>query len=315
MRVVRLINWSLLNTVTLSLVLGSGLPALAQTSSRSANVEDVKLETKDGVKLAATFFPSSLGKEAVPIVMLHDDQESRAVFNALARELQNPEGQELQSHAVLTVDLRGHGESTTQVGRNGRTRKLEASRLKSTDYQNMVRFDMEAVRRFLRKKNDAEQLNLNKLCLLGSGMGANVAAAYAAYDWSVPPLARTKQGQDVKALILASPKRNFGGLAIMKALKHPAIRQRISFLIVYGTQDSAAAKDTKNIYKLLSKYHKMPPPDQRREKQDLFIFPMPTSLKGTRLLTDPNFSMLPKLDIFLYNRLSQQDFEWTKRIP
>jgi len=289
--------------------------ASAQTSSRAADVEEVKFKTKDGVRLAATFFPSKLGQEAVPIVMLHDDQESRAVFNALARELQNPEGQELQSHAVLTVDLRGHGESTTQVGRNGRTRQLEADRLKSADYQNMVLYDMEAVRKFLRKKNDAGQLNLNKLCLLGSGMGANVATAYAAYDWSVPPLARTKQGQDVKALILASPKRNFGGLSIMKALKHPAVRQRISVMLVYGAQDSAAAKDTKSIHKLLAKYHKMPPRDQRREKQDLFIFSMPTSLKGTRLLTDPNFSMLPKLDIFLDARLSQQDFEWSKRVP
>ncbi|NOY29607.1 MAG: alpha/beta hydrolase [Planctomycetes bacterium] len=293
----------------------NALPVLAQTSARAAETEEVKLKTKDGVKLAATFFPSKLGQEAVPIVMLHDDQESRAVFNSLARALQNPEGQELQSHAVLTVDLRGHGESTTQVGRNGKIRRLEADRLRSADYQNMVLFDMEAVRKFLRQKNDAGQLNLNKLCLLGSGMGANVATAYAAYDWDIPPLARTKQGQDVKALILASPKRSFGGLSIMRALKQPGVRQRLSVLLVYGAQDSSASKDTKNIHKLLSKYHKMPPRDQRREKQDLFIFSMPTSLKGTRLLTDPNFAMLPKLDIFLDARLSQQDFEWSKRLP
>ncbi len=306
-----------LSGMILSLAFGGAvdaLPALAQNSSGGADVEEVKLKTKDGVRLAATFFPSKLGQEAVPIVMLHDDQESRAVFHSLARELQNPEGQELQSHAVLTVDLRGHGESTTQVGRNGKTRQLEADRLRAADYQNMVLYDMEAVRKFLRKKNDASQLNLNKLCLLGSGMGANVATAYAAYDWSMPPLARTKQGQDVKALILASPKRSFGGLSIMKSLKHPAVRQRLSVLLVYGAQDSSATKDTKSIHKLLSKYHKIPPPDQRRKKQDLFIFSMPTSLKGTRLLTDPNFSMLPKLDIFLDARLSQQDFEWSRRV-
>jgi len=314
MRVIRFLNRRILSRTVLSLayccVVG-GLPAFAQTD----DAENVKLKTKDGVRLGATYFPSSLGQEAVPIVMLHDHMESREVFHSLARELQNPTGQELQSHAVLTVDLRGHGDSKTQFGQNGRTRQLEADRLNSADYRNMVLYDMEAVRHFLRQKNDAGQLNLNKLCLLGSGMGANVATSYAAYDWSVPQLARVKQGQDVKALILASPKRSFGGLSVMKALKHPAVRQRLSVLLVYGAQDAAASKDTKNIHKLLSKYHKMPPPDQRRERQDLFLFSLPTSLKGTRLLTDPNFDMLPKLDVFLDARLSHQDFEWTKRVP
>jgi len=101
----------------------------------------------------------------------------------------------------------------------------------------------------------------------------------------------------------------------MKALKHPALRKQLAVLLVYGAQDSAATKDTKNVHKLLSKYHKMPLPDQRREKQDLFIFSMPTSLKGTRLMTNPDFAMLPKLDAFIDARLSQQDFEWSKRIP
>jgi len=317
MRATSFPNWRFLNRLILCLALVGGLsslPAVAQNSSQSAGAEDFKLTTKDGVKLVVTYFPSNLGKDAVPIVMLHDDMESRAVFNTLARELQNPEGEELQSHAVLTVDLRGHGESTTQEGRNGKTRQLEADRLKPNDYRNMVLYDMEAVRRFLRMKNDAGELNLNKLCLLGAGMGANVATAYAAYDWSVPELARVKQGQDVKALILASPRRSFGGLSIMKALKHKAVRERLSVLLVYGDQDSAATKDTKNVHKLLSNYHKLPPPDQRREKQDLFIISLPTSLKGTRLLTDPDFSMLPKLDAFLDSRLSQQEFEWLKRI-
>ncbi|MCA9232275.1 MAG: alpha/beta fold hydrolase [Planctomycetales bacterium] len=287
---------------------------MAQTEARPGQSEDLKLNTKDGVELGVTYYPSNQGKEAVPVVMLHDYKETRAVFGGLARELQNPVSQGLKSHAVLTVDLRGHGASKTQVGRNGQTRQLEADRLSTSDYRAMVLGDMEAVRQFLRSKNDSGELNLNKLCLIGSGMGANVAASYAEYDWSVPPLANVKQGQDVKALILAAPKRNSGGLSIMNALKHPGVRQYISVLLVYGEEDSAGARDTKNVHKLLSKYHEMPPPDQRREQQDLFLFGLPTSLKGTRLLTDPNFAMLPKLDVFLDARLVRQDFEWIQRI-
>lgn len=312
MRIFLTLKWTLL-TLACGLVL-QGQLATAQSASQPGESEDVRLKTKDGFKLGATYFPSNLGRDAVPIVILHDLNENRAVFNALARELQNPVGQELQSHAVLTVDLRGHGESKTQHGRNGQTRQLESERLKPVDYQNMVLQDMEAVRTFLRRKNDAGELNLNKLCLMGSGLGANVAAAYAGYDWSVAPLANVKQGQDVKALILASPKRSVGGLSIMKAFKNPDVRQSISVLLLYGAQDAAAAKDTKNVHKLLSKYHKTPPLAQRRERQDLFIFALPTSLKGTRLLTNPDFNMLPKFDFFLDARLSQKDFEWIKRI-
>lgn len=285
------------------------------STSLAADSSDVTLTTKDGVKLGATYFPSSMGQEAVQIVMLHDYKESRAVFNTLARELQNPVGEGLESHAVLTVDLRGHGDSTSMVDRGGQTREIDVDRLKAADYQAMVLLDMEAVRSFLVDKNDAGELNLNKLCLLGSGMGANVAISYAAYDWSVPQLPRIKQGQDVKALILASPKWSYPGLPILKALKNRDVRQRISVLLVYGAEDARSAKDAKTIYKNLEKYHPEPPHDQRREKQDLFQFPLPTRLQGTRLLTDPDFGMLPKLDAFIAARLSQQNFEWLRRRP
>ena len=288
--------------------------AHAQSSSEAADAESVTLETKDGFELGATYYASNLGKDAVPIVMLHDFKETRAVFNNLARELQNPESDDLASYAVFTVDLRGHGDSKVQYGQNGQRRELEAQRLKAADYENMVLRDMEAVRRFLRQRNDDGELNLNKLCLIGSGMGANVAASYAAFDWSVPPLANVKQGQDVKALVLASPKRTIGGLSSVRAFKHPDVRQRISVMLLYGAQDPAASRDTKNIHKLLSKYHKPPPPDKRREMQDLFMFSIPTSLKGTRILTDRDFNVLPKLDFFLDARLSQQDFPWIQRI-
>lgn len=306
--------WCSISLVTAAVLVSGGQVLYAQASTNEREVEDVTLTTKDGVELRCTYFESDLGKEAVPIVMLHDYKGSRAVFHTLALELQNPSDPDLKSNAVLTVDLRGHGESTTQVGRGGQTRELEADRLRAADFQSMVTEDMEAVRHFLRKKNDEKKLNLNKMCILGAGMGASVAANYAAYDWSVPPLANVKQGQDVKALILASPKRVFGGLSMTKALKQPGVRQRISVLIVYGEEDASASRDAKSIHKMLSKYHEMPPPDQRREKQDLFLFPLQTSLQGTKLLTEPSFSMSPRLSIFVEARLSEQDFGWIQRV-
>ncbi len=287
-------------------------PAMAQRQS-SATSDTMKLTTKDGVRLKVSYYPSSLGKEAVPVVMLHDFKESRAVFNGLAQVLQNPLDGQRPSHAVITVDLRGHGESTSMRGSNGQTRELEAARLGKNDFRNMVLYDMEAVRKFLVKKNDAGELNLNKLCLLGSGMGGNVATAWAAVDWNSPKLANRKQGQDVKGLILASPDWGYRGLPMLKPLRNPGVRKEVSVLIIYGKQDRKSTKSAETVHKNLKKFHRDPPPEQRHEKQDLFLVGLPTSLKGTRLLVDPNFGMLPVMEEFLDARLSQQDFEWVQR--
>lgn len=276
--------------------------------------EDISLTTKDGVQLKATFYASSMGREAVPIVMLHDQKESRALFSGLARVLHSPPAESgLPSHSVLTVDLRGHGGSTTQSNNYGQTRELEAAKLGKQDFINMVRFDMEEVRKFLVKKNDEGVLNLNKLCLLGCGMGANVATNWAAVDWSAPPLASRKQGQDVKGLILVSPDWGFRGIPMLTPLKHPGVREKLSVLIIYGEEDRQAAKSAETINKNLERYHPTPPPEQRREKQDLFLVGLNTSLNGTRLVADPSFNMLPIIEQFLNNRLSKQDFEWIAR--
>jgi len=286
----------------------------AQGRRRSGgDAEEVSLTTKDGVQLKADFYPSSMGKDAVPIVMLHDFKENRKVFSALARALQTPAGDEQPSHAVLTVDLRGHGESTTQTAPNGQSRELETDRLGKNDFRDMVSFDMEAVRKFLVTKNDAGQLNLNKLTLLGSGLGANVATAWSAVDWSTPKLANRKQGQDLKGLILISPEWGHRGLPMLKPLRHPGVREKISMLIIYGEEDRRSSKDASTINKNLERWHPLPPPEDRREKQDLVVLGLPTALKGTRLVTDADFGMLPDIERFLNYRLTKQDFEWIRR--
>ena len=289
--------------------------AHAQRSGSQANEsEDVTLETKDGVSLKITYFPSKEGKEAVPVVMLHDYKENRALYSSLARELSQPPEEDFTSYAVVTVDLRGHGGSTRIVGRNGQSFELEAERLKAADFRAMVLSDMEAVRKFLVQKNDAAELNLNKLCIVGAGLGANVATTYAAFDWSVPQLPQRKQGRDVKALILSSPKWSDYGLSMMRPLKHKLVREKISVMIVYGAQDSRATKDAKSVHRLLAKFHPEPPRDQRREKQDLFLIGLQTRLQGTKLLTDTNFNMLDRVDGFLDARLTVQPFDWIQRI-
>ena len=287
--------------------------ASAQQRSRGASYEDIKLQTKDGVRLAITYYPSDMGKEAVPVVMLHDYKESRNVYQNLAEMLQQGDDSGNGGHAVITVDLRGHGESTVQVGPNGRTRDLEASRLRPADYQDMVGQDMEAVRRFLVKKNDSGELNLNALCLVGAGMGANVATYWSAADWAAPKLATLKQGQDVKALVLASPEWGFRGLPLLQPLRQPGLRSEVSFLIIFGDQKSKAKKDANNVFKNLERYHPEPPPEKVQELKDLFLIGLPTKLQGTKLLTSREFGMGRNIQAFIEARITERHFPWVSR--
>jgi pimeloyl-ACP methyl ester carboxylesterase len=211
------------------------------------------------------------------------------------------------------VDLRGHGGSTLAVDLNGQTVEIDAARLQPVDFEDMVRFDMEAMRRFLVERNDAQELNLNKLCLVGGGMGANVAVIWSAVDWATPPLAQRKQGQDVKALVLASPNWRQKGLMLVNAMKDPNVQSELSIMLVYGSQDSKAKKSAETVYKIFERYHPEPPLERIRELKDLFDYPMPTTLQGTKLLVDPQFKMLVNLDNFLKARLVDQPYEWVQR--
>lgn len=280
---------------------------------------EVTLATKDGVQLRATYYASTAGQQAVPVVMLHDYNETRAVFDPLARALQNPPQPEnpavpqIESRAVLAVDLRGHGGSKLAANADGSTAELDSNRFQQNDFLAMVDLDMEAVRAFLVEQNDARKLNLNSLGLVGSGMGANVAMLWAAKDWSAPPLPVRKQGQDVKALVLLSPRWNFNGLMLRDPLKFPPVQRQLSVLLAYGADDKAVAKDCKNIVDILSKHHKEPPADRVETLKDFYVYSPATNLQGTKLLTSDAFGIGQKIFNFLEARLGRQAFPYSVR--
>ncbi|MEM9351661.1 MAG: alpha/beta fold hydrolase [Planctomycetota bacterium] len=295
-----------------ALALGLASPEHAAGQSSAPEPKEIKLTTDDGVTLGATYYPSRSGRDAVPVVMLHDFKQNRAVFRDMAYFLQDPPDPSLPSHAVVTVDLRGHGESTTAVVRGGGSVEISAARLSTRDFAAMVLGDMEAVRRELVSLNDQGQLNLNKLTLIGAGMGANVALNWAAKDWATPRLASRKQGQDVKALVLLSPKWKSRGLPVLRALKQPGVQQQVSFFIAFGRQDRKQKKDAETIYKNLERFHPEPPRDQVREKKSLFMVPVPSGLSGTDLLNRTE-GLPSQVADFIDARVSSKDFEWVGR--
>ena len=301
----------------LAVAVGIASPLAQAANERLPEPKDVSLTTKDGVQLKGTFYPSTAGSQEkiVPVVLLHDYKETRAVYDDLARQLQAaPLNDSTKApRSVLTIDFRGHGESKTAATVQGNPVELDAANFRNADFEAMVLFDMEAVRGFLVDKNNAGQLNLNQLCLVGSGMGANVAVLWSATDWSMPPLPRLKQGQDVKALVLVSPRWKYRGLPLLQALKHPAVQRKISVFLAYGEKDRKVAKDAENIYENFERFHPEPPRDKTAELKDLYRVGVSTTLQGTELLTKQQFDLAPLVDIFIERRLGSKDFQWINR--
>lgn len=288
-----------------ALVLGSAAAVLAQEKDdkeEPPKPEPVLLATTaDGVQLSATFYPGMKGKESVPVVLLHMWKHSSKDYGALAAYLQRTLG-----CAVLVPDLRGHGDSTRRRWA-GRDETLNAATMLPAHFALMAAADMMAVKDFLWDKNNAEQLNLNKLCIVGAEMGASVALDFTRADWSIPPIGAHQLGQFVKALVLISPEWSFRGIQIGPAMAHPAVLREPSVMIVVGKGNAGALQDASRMHKLFERFHPEPPEDQKAEQQDLFFGRLDTSLQGTKLLEGKGLNLDKVIAQFIYLRLIKSD--------
>lgn len=255
--------------------------------------ENVTLETTDGLVLTATYYPSRDGKDAPALILLHGDGGQRTDLEHLARLLQSV------GNAVIVPDLRGHGESTGE---------LKALRL--DDYDAMVRRDLEAVKGFLMRENNAGKLNIERLGVVGIEMGASLALNWAALDWSWPELATGKQGQDVKALVLVSPEWGHKGLRISEAVVQPEVRSELSMLIVCGRRSAKLLNESKRLYNSLARYHDVSAP---AERQTLFLNTPATSLQGLRLVNETSLGVESAIVGFIDLRLRKPPFAWQLR--
>lgn len=271
--------------------------------------EPIEIQTKDGVNLKCTWYAGTLKKQSVPIIMVHGWEGQRGEFDPLAKGLQS------LGHAVICPDLRGHGESLSRTTPDGGSEEIDLAKLKPKDLEGMI-YDLQACKKFLLEKNNAGELNINSLCVIGSEFGCIVAMQWAAYDWSAPILPALKQGQDVKAMVLLSPVQAHKGLRMSEALSHPAVKSKIAMMIVAGKQDRAGTGDAKRIHSTLVPHHPKPSGDaeEDRRKLDLFLDQPETSLRGTELLN--NALKIPnRIANFIKLRLAdrQDDNPWSDR--
>lgn len=276
-----------------------------QIDLRPVEVGGNELITRDGVQLTATFYPGAKGKKSVPVILLHGYKGERKEYASLAAYLQ------WQGCAVLVPDLRGHGASTRALaGVELEAGKHPAGRL----FSQMVYEDMETLRDFLLRKNNEGGLNISKLCVVGSEMGALAALHWARYDWF--SLTGERPPMHVKALVLISPPLNFHGIDAFTPLRHPPVRSQLSLLILVGGRKGAEFEDAERIYRFVKPYHTDPPEDEAMAKQDLFCLAMPTTVQGTKMLGVKELQVERVIAHFIALRLIGQDraeYAWRER--
>ena len=284
------------------------------------------LQTDDDWQIYITYFPApgdreAFTKEAPVVILLHGDKQVRLVYegpHGLASRLQK------QGCAVVTVDLRKHGQSTNvaQGGGTSSSGKTTEATIQAADYRNMVDFDLEAVKKFIQQQHQAKKLNMRKLGIVAAGSSAVVAAAFAAADWNKEPYddaaaedMKTPRGQDVRAIVFLSPPSRVKGLSLTEALNE--IRNpdwNIAFLTIYGKANKTDAKDAQALNKRLvgSKASKDPSKDPTKDRiylRDINVPSRGTDLLGMREI-DTEGAIIKFFKLHLFDL---RDSEWRDR--
>ncbi len=263
----------------------------------------VQFTTEDGVIIGAVYYPSSLGKEAAPVILLHMYGRSYNDWEPLIETLREAD------FAVLILDFRGHRRSMKYDPRVvppevARRNPLSPKRFRTGAQLQAMQADVEAAKRFLLKKHNEGELNIARLCLVGAEFGATIAARWAHYDWTFGRVGFVKSGQDVKALVLLSPVLNYRGLRIDRAIRQ--LQLAVPIMIAYGARDPKFRQQAERIWRLIR-----PVTPGGRLSQ---LVPLDTKLQGTFLL-DPElrFDLDKRIVQFLMRVQRELVVEWEPR--
>ncbi|EMI22204.1 hydrolase [Rhodopirellula maiorica SM1] len=198
----------------------------------------VTLKTRDGIALRAFYFPSSKGKDAIPVILVHEWGGQVSPYYNLVVALRDA------GCAVLATDYRGHGGSKEYVDLRGRTQTFNLSTMNKRDIDAILSSDLEEAKQFLKHENDDGKLNLNALVVIGVREGCVLASHFTMRDWRWPSIGSKKQGQDVKAMVLISPEKQLKGVGIDTTLTDANVL-RLPIMIVAGDTSSESSEATR----------------------------------------------------------------------
>lgn len=297
----------------------SFLPAQEEKSAEDLKPRPETLTTKDGIALAATYWPSGLKQDASVIVLLHGANGNQLDWGGLPKKLHD------EGYAVIVVDLRGHGQSkgatlagdavdtkTAKAKAKGAKSSVDAGSLKAGDYKAMVGLDMEAVKAFIFNEHQQHKLNMNKMGIVGAGLGGAVALNFAAVDWLKKPHTdgpvggQTPRGQDVRALVLLTPDPDVTGLPLPDAVKTLRLPDfQVAMMFGVGKRDKSDKGQTKKLYDIA-----VTPRDRNEGRMYLQEYNSPA--RGTGLLVK-NTLVETNISNFLKKHVQAVPSEWRDR--
>lgn len=264
----------------------------------------VKLQTKDGVELSGYYFGSNRGKNAIPVLIVHEWKGQKAPYGKLCITLQNA------GCAVLALDYRGHGGSREYKDPSGQTQEFDLERMRKQHVLQIVQYDLDAAKAFLQTENNEEKLNLNALVVIGVREGCVLAAGWTQRDWSFATVGSRKQGQDVKALVLISPERLLKGVPIETSLSVPTVSS-LPMMMIVG-EGSSEQTDTDRIYKRVEAAKKRLSGGKDAEGLELLV--VKQKLGGPALVNE-SANVIPEIVKFINANVTISDLDnpWIER--
>jgi dienelactone hydrolase len=197
------------------------VPAVIQINEEYYKPVRIKYNTEDDVQIVGAFFrsPKHIEKSS-GVILLHMLSRNRNDWNVFAKKLQN------SGFFILTIDLRGHGEST-QMGED----TLDFRNFSKEDYQGML-LDAKGAVEFIENQRDFSTENL---IIIGASIGGNIALNYAVTD------------ERVKGVVLLSAGLDYRGIKTEEAMKEYGDRP---ILIVASEEDKYAYQSAKKLYEV-----------------------------------------------------------------
>jgi len=287
--------------------------------------------TGDRVLLSGSFYPGHADEDTVPVILLHGQGKSREEFAPLIAEMKK------RGYAILAFDFRGHGESTTRFPTPREQMQLtnvnpgmgipnvgmipqpqtpsQAPQLidylekdfTKTDYENMYKFDILQFYRFLREENNAKRLNLNKLVIVGVGMGGTVGGRMTKQLW-----ANTK-GKNVRSLIIVSPNYDSFSKALFKDSK--CFHRDVPLLMIVGQLDHLAKENALSLRDDILGKEKRKEDHPTAMSSPVPVAEFPTERQGGDLLKESKMGVPQKIADYIDETLAkhkEKEFKWRK---
>jgi len=180
--------------------------------------EELSLLTRDGVRLAGTYYPPP-APHAPSLILLHGLGEDRSVWREFGRRTQQ------QGYGALAIDLRGHGES-----RRKGDAKIDYGDFDEADWMK-VGLDIAASKEALLDRGaDSENI-----AAIGADVSANVLLHHAHGDW------------DIQAVVLLSPGLEYEGVETEPVM---AAYGKRPTLMLYTTGDTYSASSVRELHRI-----------------------------------------------------------------